>query len=101
MAAVLMEQVDKIRVRDLTGREWGYRDLRDDKHREFLRGMAWALCMLRGYELAFAETGDPAMDARLIDYRDQYQDGAALRMEKDCAAVLWGMIEEERGGAGK
>jgi hypothetical protein len=98
MAAVLMDTLDRIRVKDLTGKEYGYKDLQQEKNREFIRGMAWALCLVKSYELAFAETGDAEFDARLIDYRDQYQQGAAMKLLSDCGAMLMSMIGEEQGG---
>ena len=98
MAAVLMETLERIQIMDLTGQKYGYKDLKDEKHQEFLRGMAWAACMVKGYELAFEETGNKTLDAQLIDYRDQYQAAVALKLEQDCGAMLLAMIDEERGG---
>lgn len=99
MAAVLMETLEKTWTEDLTGRKCGYKDLADEKHREFLRGMAWALCLVRGYELAMPETGDKAYDEMAIQVRDKIQGGIAEKLGQDCSEMLRCMIEEEQGGA--
>ena len=91
MAAAMTEILDKIGHKS----ESRYADLTDENHREFLRGMAWATALVRGYEISFPDSGDPVLNDRLADYRELYQKAIVTKLIDDCDDMLKAMIDEE------